>query len=316
MNTLDRRAPALHRLQPAVARFDPRFPVAASPINPAPRLLAEFKRAVLLNGLRRCKLFSEPPSVNLEQVASFTVMKLVARGDYLFHQGTPAEGFYIVQRGAIKLYRVTHSGKEQVIHMYRPHESFAEEMLVSEQGHLTEARATEESQVLLVKKREFLALLKGQPDLALRVLRAMDRHLCLLVELLDDLKLKDIKTRVANWLVQQCPDSSSSEPWVFQLPTTKRMLASELGTVSETLSRTLAKLRDQKFLTVVGQTITLLCPVRLAQFARGNSAPDLTPSLGALASHSAFPQLRPPMPLFVGRSGRFPAAAPRTSAVL
>jgi CRP/FNR family transcriptional regulator len=51
---------------------------------------------------------------------------------------------------------------------------------------------------------------------------------------------------------------------------TKRVLAAELGTVSETFSRTLAKFREQKLLAVKGKTITVLSPARLNALLRRN----------------------------------------------
>jgi CRP/FNR family transcriptional regulator len=92
----------------------------------------------------------------------------------------------------------------------------------------------------------------------------MDRHVHMLIGLLDDLTLKDVKTRVAEWLLQQCPDPASRQPVSIQLPTTKRVLAAELGTVSETFSRTVAKFRELDLLAVEGSTVTLPCPARLA----------------------------------------------------
>jgi CRP/FNR family transcriptional regulator len=126
----------------------------------------------------------------------------------------------------------------------------------------------EPSEVLLVQKAEFLTLLRRQPHLALCMLRSMSQHVSDLVELLDDLTLKDVKTRLANWLLQQCPDPQSYEPYRIELPMTKRVLAAELGTVSETFSRTIAKLRKQRLLAVDGNTFTLLCPVKLTQLFR------------------------------------------------
>jgi CRP/FNR family transcriptional regulator len=49
---------------------------------------------------------------------------------------------------------------------------------------------------------------------------------------------------------------------------TKRVLAAELGTVSETFSRTLAKFREQKLITVKGKTITVLSPARLHELLK------------------------------------------------
>jgi CRP/FNR family transcriptional regulator, dissimilatory nitrate respiration regulator len=88
-------------------------------------------------------------------------------------------------------------------------------------------------------------------------------HLRVLVGLLDDLTLKDMETRLANWLLKHCPRPLPIGPAIVQLDRTKRVLAAEMGTTSETLSRTLAKFRDQKLLRVKGNTITLTKPREL-----------------------------------------------------
>ena len=117
--------------------------------------------------------------------------------------------------------------------------------------------------MLLVQKDGILALLKRQPELALRMLGSMSSHLRVLVGQFEDLTLKDVETRLANWLVKRCPDPQGESPVKIELTMTKRVLAAELGTVSETFSRTLAKFREQKLLAVKGKTITVLSPPKL-----------------------------------------------------
>ena len=207
----------------------------------------------------------------MESIAAITVLKTLARGEYLFHEGARLEGFYIVQRGAIKMHRTNWAGKEQVIHVFRPYESFAEEMVVSDFGCPADACAIEPTQVLVVQKKEFLNLLRHQPDLGLGMLRSLSQHFDALLDLFDDLTLKDVRTRLANWLIHHCPDPESTEPHDIELTTSKRLLAAELGTVSETFSRTLAKLRAQKLLVVHGKTVTVLSPCKLTRFLRVDS---------------------------------------------
>ncbi len=230
--------------------------------NPA----ADFRHADIVAIFRGCALFEGVAEPDLEAVAAITGAKWFAKGDYLFHEGPPVHGFYIVHTGAVKVHRVSLSGKEQVLHVYRPNESFGEEALISDLGYVADASAVERSLVLMVQRPEFLGILKRQPELALCMLRSMSRQVANLVELLDDLTLKDVKTRLANWLLQHCPDPESYEPCRIQLPMTKRVLAAELGTVSETFSRTVAKFRKQRLISVEGNTFTLLCPMKLSQF--------------------------------------------------
>ena len=227
-----------------------------------------FKRAVTENTLRSCQLFVGVPAADIAAVASFALTKHLAKGDYLFREGDPAQGFYVVQRGGINVHRVSAAGKEQVIHVFRPVESFAEAALASEGGYPADARATEASAVVLVPKRDFIALLRSRPELALRMLGSMSQHLRVLVGLLDDLALKDTETRVANWLLKRCPQPLGAGAIVIELDRTKRVLAAELGATSETLSRTLARFRDQKLLRVAGRTITITQPRQLDKLLR------------------------------------------------
>jgi CRP-like cAMP-binding protein len=232
--------------------------------------LAEFRQSAIINTLRGCQLFAGLGAPDLNAVASITIVKSIAKGDYLFREGAPSQGFYVVQKGAINVHRVNPAGKEQVIHIFRAGESFAEAALATDSGYPADAQAIESSQVLLVEKAGFLALLRRQPELALRMLGSMSLHLRTLIAQLEDLTLKDVETRLANWLIKRCPDPEAPRPATIVLKTTKRMLAAELGTVSETFSRTLAKFRQQKLVAVKGKTLTVLSPLKLRELLRRN----------------------------------------------
>ncbi len=233
-----------------------------------PGSLTELKQAALANALRSCQLFAGLPALDLQAIADCAVIKSLNKGGYLFRQGDPSHGFYVVQRGALNVHRVNALGREQVIHIFRAGESFAEGTLGTEAGYPADARAVEPSQVLLIQKNGFLALLRRQPELALLMLSSMSAHLRILVGQLEDLTLKNVETRLANWLVKRCPDPQRQQPVNIELTITKRVLAAELGTVSETFSRTLARFRQQKLVAVKGKTLIVLCPARLTALLR------------------------------------------------
>jgi len=232
--------------------------------------LSEIKQAVISNTLRSCRLFAGLPPADLSGIVGVTLVVPVAKGSYLFREGEPARGFYIVQKGAINVHRVNAAGREQVIHIFRQYDSFAEATLATSTGYPADARAVETSQVLLVQKAGFVDLLRDHPELALRMLAGMSLHLRALVGQLEDLTLKDVETRLANWLVKHCPDSASTVPVNVQLNVAKGVLAAELGTVSETFSRTLAKFREQELIEVSGRSIRILSPARLGALLRRN----------------------------------------------
>ena len=130
---------------------------------------AEFKKLAVVNTLRSCQLFTGLSQPDLQNIADVTITKSLEKGEYLFHEGDPAFGFYVVQRGAVNVHRVSAVGKEQIIHIFRAGDSFAEVALAAPTGYPADARVLESTQVLLVQKDGFLALIKRQPELALRM---------------------------------------------------------------------------------------------------------------------------------------------------
>jgi CRP/FNR family transcriptional regulator len=232
--------------------------------------LPELRQAAIIASLRSCQLFAGLGTADLQSVAGLVAIRTVPKDSYLFHEGDPSTGFYLVQKGAINVHRVNAAGKEQVIHVFRPGETFAEAALATTQGYPADARAVESSQVLLIDKTGFMDLLRRQPEIGMRLLASMSLHLRVLVTQLEDLTLKDVETRLANWLIKRCPDPQGEAPVSIALKDTKRVLAAELGTVSETLSRTFAKLRAQGLILVKGQTISIQSPARLRALLRRN----------------------------------------------
>src|SRR6266487_1045160 len=101
--------------------------------------LAELKKIGVINALRSCQLFAGLPPQDLENVAAITTIESLAKHEYLFHEGDSAKGFYIVQSGAVNVHRVNAAGNEQIIHVFRAGESFAEVAVASAQGYPADA---------------------------------------------------------------------------------------------------------------------------------------------------------------------------------
>ena len=228
--------------------------MSARCVTDVPRDLSPLRAVAVGATLRSCQLFSGLPAGDVEAIAGFAVLRSVPKDGYLFREGDPSEGFYVVQQGALNVHRVSAAGKEQVIYVFRAGESLAEASLASERGYPANARAVEASTVVVVPKAPFLALLGRRPDLGLRMLGSMSQHLRVLVGLVEDLTLKDVETRFINWLLKRCPREATGEARV-ELGMTKRVLAAELGTSSETLSRTFARLRAEHLLSVTGSAL-------------------------------------------------------------
>jgi CRP/FNR family transcriptional regulator len=161
-------------------------------------------------------------------------------------------------------------GKEQVVHVFRPGESLAEATLAGDQSYPADARAVEPSEVIFIPRPDFLELLKTRTDLALRMLASMSQHLRVLVNALDDLTRKDVETRLAHWLLKRCPQPLVHAAFEIRLDVTKAVIAAELRTRQETLSRALARLREMGLIKSAGKAIRILDPLGLDAVLRAN----------------------------------------------
>ncbi len=225
--------------------------------------LTQLKDAMIVRGLQACRLFTGLGTEDLGDVAGITSIRRLDREEYIFREGQRASAFFVVQQGAVSVHRVNAAGKEQVLHVFRTGESFAEATLATESGYPADARAVEPTQLLAIPRDDFLNLLQRRPELALRLLVGMSLRLRTLVAQLEDMTLNQVEDRLLNWLLKRCPKPDDTKPVTIKLTTTKRVLAAELGTVSETLSRTLARLRDQDLMEVKGSVFTVNNPAKL-----------------------------------------------------
>jgi CRP/FNR family transcriptional regulator, dissimilatory nitrate respiration regulator len=222
-----------------------------------------YKQLVIENALQGCPLFAGLALRDIVNLAQVAWVKTLAAGERLFYQGDPGRALYVVQAGIIRLYRVNASGHEQVVHIARPRESFAEESVFTEAGHPLNAAAIQSTRLIVLPKNEVFRLLRTCPALLLRLAEALSGHVREMIGLVDDLRLKSARVRLANWLLERCSDRHSSRPESISLSIPKRVVASELGMASETFSRMLAEFQASQLLDVQGRTLTLLCPRQL-----------------------------------------------------
>ncbi len=208
--------------------------------------------------LRRAYLFAEMPEDALQSLcASMQEVRLTA-GEGLFRHGQPAERFFFVHEGMVKLFRLSPDGGEKIIELIRPGDTFAEAvMFVGAQGRYpVSSAAVADSVVLAFSQKSYLGLLRDQPDLCFGLLASMSRRLHMLVNQIDSLTLQNATYRLVAYLLEQIPTSVKASPEV-QLTTPKSAIASRLAIQPETLSRILARLRGSGLIDVQGAHITV-----------------------------------------------------------
>ena len=208
--------------------------------------------------LRRAYLFAEMSEPHLQTLIKTMHEVHLNAGDALFRHSQPAERFFFLREGLIKLFRLSPEGDEKIIEIMRPGETFAEAvMFMGPQGRYpVNAEAVNESRIYSFEQKAFLNMLRESSDATFGLLGSMSRRLHMLVNQIESLTLQNATYRLVAYLLEEIPRDVKTSPEV-QLTTPKGVIASRLAIQPETLSRILAKLRQGGLIEVQGNHITI-----------------------------------------------------------
>jgi CRP/FNR family transcriptional regulator len=221
--------------------------------------------------LRRCPLFAGLREEDLKRMRAIALLKQIERKEILFSDGEAAKGFYVVLSGKVKLYKVSPEGKEQILHVVSAPDAFAEAALFLEGSYPAFAEALTDCQLLFFPKRDFLQFIEKNPQLSINMIVTLSHYLRRFASLIEELSLKEVSSRIAKYLVDLSLKLSKEGKSAreVELDLSKTQLALKLGTISETLSRTLAKMKTKGIIDVKKNRIIILNREALEELASG-----------------------------------------------
>jgi CRP/FNR family transcriptional regulator len=232
----------------------------------------EPKTKTLLEGMRSCKFFETLDDETLMLIRPTAKRVAQPRNTVIFHEGEPCRGMYIVESGAIKLYKESPDAREHVLHIAYPGDSIGEAALFLGKGYPASAAAVQDSSLILLRKDEFLRLLRENPDISFRLMAAMATWAHRLVSSIQSLTLKDAGSRFADYLLSRVPSGTKREGAIVDLGMPKQVLASHLGMTGETLSRLIARFEEDRLIVCEGRKAQLLAVEDLEDLAESGRA--------------------------------------------
>ena len=224
-----------------------------------PSSLTSREIAILSNSL----LFSDVPRELLEDLLRRGSKRKLARGETLFVQGDPATRVFVVLDGLVKLGRITSTGEEIVVSVYSEGESFGEAAAMKGGRYPVTVVAVEESCLYQITAESIAGRIRTHPEMAMAMLASTFRHLHELVLEIEDIKGHTGAQRLAAFLVALAPVAAGAAS--FTLPYDKGLIAARLGMKPESLSRSIANLRQQG-VRIRGGAVEVEDMARLKQF--------------------------------------------------
>ncbi|MFH1922491.1 MAG: Crp/Fnr family transcriptional regulator [Planctomycetota bacterium] len=193
--------------------------------------------AEILDG---CRLFSAVEPAGFQRLVTIAQIAKFRKGQVVFRDGQACPGVFVVGSGLVRVYKTGAQGKEHVLHMVGPGQTFAEVAAVGGFNVPASAEAVAPTTCALLPLARFRKALEEDHALCLGMMSGLTLWVRHLVGLMEDVVLRDAAGRLAQYLLNSEVDGNG----LVELPTLKRHLASHLNLTSETFSRILRRLVD------------------------------------------------------------------------
>lgn len=196
--------------------------------------------AVQVEFLKSIPYFYGLSDSEIDSVRRYIFEKKAERGEILSFEDEPADVLYFVVAGAVKVFKTSADGKEQIFSIIRPGESFNDVAVLSGGVSLVSAEAMGAVTLNAIKKNDLEVVLREHPQVALNVIQVLSRRVQELVSLVEDFSFRHVTGRVAKMLLEYAGDGVGERPRL-----TQQEMAAMIGTAREMVGRSLKNLEAE-----------------------------------------------------------------------
>lgn len=203
-----------------------------------------FNMPVQSDFIRNIPYFDGLNQETLESIGKYVYEKSAERGEMLLFEGEQADTLYFVVDGAVKVFKTSHDGKEQILQIIRPGESFNDVPVFGGDVNLASAEAMGNVVLKVIKKSDLEAIISEYPRVALNVIHILSQRVRQLVSLVEDLSFRQVTGRVAKMLLEYA-GNGGDRPRL-----TQQEMAAMLGTAREMIGRSLKNLEEEGMIKI------------------------------------------------------------------
>jgi CRP-like cAMP-binding protein len=195
---------------------------------------------VQLDFLNSILYFSNLELGELESIRKLIFEKTADRAEMVLLEDESAANLYFVASGVVKMFKTSAEGKEQILSIVRPGESFNDVPIFDGGSNPASARAMGPVLLYGIKKNDMETILKKHPQVALNVIKVLAIRVRHLVSLVEDLSFKHVIGRVAKILLEHVGSEMGRGPRL-----TQQEMAAMAGTAREVVGRSLKALEEE-----------------------------------------------------------------------
>jgi CRP/FNR family transcriptional regulator, nitrogen oxide reductase regulator len=189
--------------------------------------------------------------------------KRLVQDENIFWEGDPADWFYIISEGKVRIFKSASSGKEVTLSFFGPGEIFGEVAVLENKSYPASAQAISVTRLIGIKKSDFWDYLLKHPSIALKIINVLSGRLREAQSRLRDMAGERVEQRLARILLMLSVKLGST------LPFTRQELSDMAGTTTETTIRVLSQWKELGVTRSLRGKIIIVDENKLKQLAEG-----------------------------------------------
>jgi len=210
--------------------------------------------------IKQIPLFNSLQDADVADLAAAARLKSLKPGQTLFHKGDEGTALYIVKHGTIKIVLPSRIGDEIIVTIITDGDFFGEMALLDGEPRSADAIAIDASQVLILRRQDFLRFLQSNVNAIKAILSLLSKRLRSTDELLEDTCFLSISVRLAKKLVDlaQTHGKKDNDGIQIELSLTQKELGDMIGATRESINKELRGLREKGLIRTQGNRIQIM----------------------------------------------------------
>ena len=221
--------------------------------------------------LARNRLFRGLSAATVQQICGLAVRRVYEDGAIVFSQGDPGDALYGVVTGQVRISASTRDGREMFLNIMEPGDTFGEIALLDGNPRTATATATAKSELLIIPRAQFLALLQREPTLAIHLLELLCQRIRWTSGWVEDSALLTMPTRLVRRLLSLAKLHGRPVQKGILLVISQEELGRFLGLSRQAVNQYLQEWRAQGWVAVGRGKVTILDEAALQAVAAGKS---------------------------------------------
>ena len=224
--------------------------------------------------LRKHEIFSDLDNEALEQLGRYAKHTVLKRGATIFSKGDPGNSLYAVISGTVKISISSPDGRNAILNLIGPGETFGEMSVLDGQTRSADAIANTNCEIYVIDRRDFLPFMRSQPALSMKFIELLCTRLRWTSDQVEQVILQDLPGRLASALLG-LTEKRKLEPAASQtIAITQQEISEMVGMTRESINKQLRAWAARHWVRLEHGAIVVLDAVSLRELAEAGAGHD------------------------------------------